>query len=113
MTHQLVIGAPLIKANELSEKYVEAMQILGGLLEQQNEIQAALDIYKRAVNHDPYRESAQQGVMRSLVTLKRRTEALRYYNDLERFYQDELGVPPTPETASLYRRILRNESLAD
>jgi LuxR family maltose regulon positive regulatory protein len=103
----------VIRANELSEKYLEAMQILGELLEQQKEVQAALDIYKRAVNYDPYRESAQQGVMRSLVTLNRRTEALRYYNDLERFYQDELGVSPTPETASLYRRILANEPLAD
>jgi LuxR family maltose regulon positive regulatory protein len=103
----------VIKANALSEKYLEALQNLGQLLTQQSDYQAALEVFKRAVNYDPYRESAQQGVMRTLVALERRTEALRYYNELEGFYQDELGVPPTPEMERLYQHILDDDLLAD
>jgi two-component SAPR family response regulator/Flp pilus assembly protein TadD len=101
----------VIKANELSEKYLGALENLGGLFSTQHEHQMALDVYKRAVNYDPYRESAQRGVMRSLVGLRRRAEALRYYSELEQFLQAELGAAPTPETERLYRRILANEPL--
>lgn len=103
----------VIKANELSEKYLAALESLGDLLTRQQEYQIALDVYKRAVSYDPYRESAQRGVMRSLVALQRRVEALRHYNELERFFQDELGASPTPETKRLYQRILANEPLSD
>jgi LuxR family maltose regulon positive regulatory protein len=101
----------VIKANQLSEKYLNAVESLGTLLTQQHNYQSALEVYNRAVEHDPYRESARRGVMRSLTGLKRRAEALRYYNELEEFLRAELGTLPTPETESLHRRILANEPL--
>jgi DNA-binding SARP family transcriptional activator len=101
----------VMRANELSEKYLDALDDLGHLLTEQQEYQSALDIYKRAVNYDPYRESARRGVMRSLVALQRRVEALRHYNELEHFLEDELGASPTAETETLYQRILENEPL--
>jgi LuxR family maltose regulon positive regulatory protein len=103
----------VLKTNELSEKYLMALEHLGDLLTRQQDHQTALDVFRRAVNYDPYRESAQRGVMRSLVALRRRVEALRHYNELEHFLQLELGASPTPETETLYQRILANEPLTD
>jgi LuxR family maltose regulon positive regulatory protein len=103
----------VIKANELSERYLKALESLGSLLFRQQEHQVALDIYRRAVNYDPYRESARRGVMCCLFSLGRRVEALRHYRELEQFIQAELGASLTPETERLYQRILANEPLAD
>jgi ATP/maltotriose-dependent transcriptional regulator MalT/two-component SAPR family response regulator len=103
----------VMRANELSEKYLEALDSLGSLLTKQQEHQVALDIFKRAASYDPYRESARRGVMRSLVALQRRVEALRHYNELEHFLETELGASPTAETERLYQRILANEPLVD
>jgi LuxR family maltose regulon positive regulatory protein len=103
----------VIKANDLSEKYLEALESLGRLMIQQAEYQVAHDVYRRAVTYDPYRESAQRGVMRSLVGLQRRAEALRYYNELAAFIGTELGASPMPETEQLYQRILDNDPLTD
>jgi ATP/maltotriose-dependent transcriptional regulator MalT/two-component SAPR family response regulator len=103
----------VIRANQLSEKYLNAVESLGTLLTQQHDYQSALEIYHRAVEQDPYRESTRRGVMRCLTGLKRRAEALRYYNELEEFLRAELGTFPTPETESLYRRILANEPLIE
>lgn len=100
----------LMKANELSEKYLVGLESLGGLLFKRGEYQGAHDVYKRAVNHDPYRESAQRGVIRGLAGLRRRAEALRYFSELEQFFQAELGVSLAPETLGLYQRILAGES---
>jgi len=102
----------VVKANQLSEKYLNALESLGLLLTKQEKYQFALEIYKRATNHDPYRESARRGVMYSLAGLNRRAEALLYYKELEQFLQAELGTLPTPETESLYQRILANEPLS-
>jgi LuxR family maltose regulon positive regulatory protein len=103
----------VIKANELSEKHLETLESLGSLMIQQGEYQVAHDVYKRAVTYDPYRESAQRGVMRSLVGLRRRAEALRYYNELAEFIRTELGASPMPETERLYHRILNDDPLTN
>lgn len=101
----------VLRANELSENYLEALERLGELLGKQQAYHDALEAYRQAVTHDPYRESAQRGVMRILVGLKRHTEALRHFNEFEQFLQNELGASPTLETQELYRRILDNEPL--
>jgi LuxR family maltose regulon positive regulatory protein len=103
----------VLRANELAEKYLKALERLGDLLTAQQDYQGALTTFKRAAGYDPYRESARRGVMQSLFRLKRRSEALRYYNELEDFIQAELGVLPTPETQTLYQRILDNKLLPD
>jgi DNA-binding SARP family transcriptional activator len=102
----------VLRANELSEKYLEALENLGRLLSRQNEYQGALETYRLAVNHDPYRESAQRGILRSMMGLKRRAEALRYYGELEKLLRNELDASPTPETQELYQRILANKPLS-
>jgi ATP/maltotriose-dependent transcriptional regulator MalT/DNA-binding SARP family transcriptional activator len=101
----------VIKASELAEKYLTALEHLGALLIRQRELQSALEVYQRAVHYDPYRESAQRGIMRCYVALGRRAEALRYYGELKAFIRAELKADLTPETMTLYQKILANKSL--
>jgi len=101
----------VIKASELSEKYLTTLEHLGALLMRQREPQSALEIYQRAVHYDPYRESAQRGIMRCYVALGRRAEALRYYRELKAFIRTELKADLTPETVTLYQKILANQPL--
>jgi LuxR family maltose regulon positive regulatory protein len=101
----------VLRASELSEKFLAALDQLGDLFIDQQDYQEALDSFKRAVAYDPYRESSQRGVIRCLFGLERRAEALRYYSEFAEFIQDELGTSPMPETEELYQLILTQESL--
>ena len=101
----------VIKATELSEKYLGGLEAFADLLAKERNHQAALDVYKQAVNYDPYRESSQRGVMLSLMGLNRRAEALRYFGELQEFIAAELGASLAPETQRLHQRILANELL--
>jgi ATP/maltotriose-dependent transcriptional regulator MalT/DNA-binding SARP family transcriptional activator len=100
----------VIKASQLSERYLGAMERLSELLLQQREYQTALDVCTRAVNYDPYRESFRRRTMRCLLELGRRSDALLYYQETEQFIRDELGVSVAPETESLYQHILARNS---
>jgi DNA-binding SARP family transcriptional activator len=94
-----------IRASELLGEYLMASESLGHLLLQQRQCRAALEVYKSAIGRDPCRESAWRGLMRSLVGLGRRAEALRSYSELRQLLKTELGVSPMPDTERLYERI--------
>jgi DNA-binding SARP family transcriptional activator len=99
----------MLKANELAEKHLDALESLGQLWDKQQEYQFALETYRKAIVHDPYREAAQRGVMRSLVKLGRQAEALRHYSEFAGFLKEELDTSPMPETEALYAQILENQ----
>ena len=91
-------------------RFLDALERLGGLYAQQNEPSMALEVFQRAVNYDPYRESVQRGIMRCLTEMGRRAEALRYYREVEQFIKSELSASLAPETQALYRNILQSKA---
>jgi LuxR family maltose regulon positive regulatory protein len=103
----------VMRATELSAEFLSALECTGNLFRKQDDFRSALDLYSRAVKHDPFRESARRGVMLCLVGLDRRADALRYYQDTARYFHRELGTTLTHETAVLYRRILSQVPLVD
>jgi DNA-binding SARP family transcriptional activator/class 3 adenylate cyclase len=69
------------------------------------EHQEAAGWYERLLESDPVNEEAVQGLLEILVGRGKRTEALRRYRQFEQRLEDELGVPPEPETLALVAQI--------
>ncbi len=65
----------------------------------------AIEAGRLILREDPSRESAYRGLMRCLVLLGRRDEALQLYHRAIEALNGELGVEPSPETRDLYERI--------
>jgi DNA-binding SARP family transcriptional activator len=65
----------------------------------------ALAYARRALELDPWRESAHRQAMRLLAAVGERGAALAQYERCRRTLADELGIEPEEETASLYQAI--------
>jgi ATP/maltotriose-dependent transcriptional regulator MalT/DNA-binding SARP family transcriptional activator len=66
----------------------------------------SMDYARRAIERDPCREEAYRVLMQALALLGQRAEALRWFRECESALSRELGVKPSPETVTLYRRLL-------
>jgi tetratricopeptide (TPR) repeat protein len=85
---------------------------LAELHEAQQHYSAAYDTILRAVALDPLQEETQRVAMRIQYASGDRAGAIRRYEQLRAQLDDELGVPPMPETRALYDAIV-TESLDD
>jgi DNA-binding SARP family transcriptional activator len=66
----------------------------------------ALTYAHEAVHVAPFSERSHRLVMRAHLAAGNRAEALRSYEGLRLMLADELGVPPEPESESLYQEAL-------
>jgi DNA-binding SARP family transcriptional activator len=74
------------------------------------DLAAAEHAARRAIEEDPYRESAHAALMEILAARGNVAQALRVYDDLRHFLRDELGVTPAGEVTALNERLLRADS---
>lgn len=65
----------------------------------------ALELAKRLVGLDPYRESGHRRLMKLHAAAGDRAEAIRQYQACERLLRDELDIAPAEETTSLLEKI--------
>src|SRR4051812_30235934 len=70
---------------------------------------AAIDVLERAVVVDPLHEAAHRALMRLFSETGRRQQALAQYHRLGQALRRDLGAAPDPQTARLYRALLRGE----
>ncbi len=77
---------------------------------QRGEWAAAIACARRALELEPWRESAHRQVMLLLTLQGERDGALRQYEQCRRLLETELGVAPAPETEALYRRIAAGDA---
>jgi predicted ATPase/DNA-binding SARP family transcriptional activator len=63
------------------------------------------------LGHDPLREDTVRELMSLCYQVGDRAGALNAYQQFERCLEDELGVPPMPETQALHQAILQNKPL--
>lgn len=81
----------------------QALQALDRLYvewEQRGDLQAALEVARETLSHDPWNEPALQRCMR-LLSGERRDEALRLYQEFAERLQLELGLQPQAQTMAL------------
>ena len=99
------------RQEELSREYGEALLFLGRLLFEQGRHDEAAEAYRKAVARDGYLEEAHRGLMRSHAALGERGRALRHYEELVELLDDQLGIPPAPETVALHERLRAGEGV--
>jgi DNA-binding SARP family transcriptional activator/class 3 adenylate cyclase len=107
----LVQGEPLpedryedwaaVVRERVQRRWREVCLRLAGLCASRGTHQEAAGWYERLLESDPLNEEAVQGLLAILVERGKRTEALRRYRQFEQWLEDELGVPPQPETVAL------------
>jgi len=79
---------------------------LAGHYEGLHDYPAALASMRRALAFNPYQEDLQRDVMRLLYLNGDRTGVIRQYESLRKLLDEEMGVPPMPETRNLYDAII-------
>jgi DNA-binding SARP family transcriptional activator len=68
------------------------------LLEENGWREAAVDLLRRALEREPLAEELHRGLIRALMTLDRRAEAVEAYRHCERLLEQVLGVRPSSDT---------------
>jgi DNA-binding SARP family transcriptional activator/class 3 adenylate cyclase/predicted ATPase len=95
----------------LHQRAIDLATKLLGQHESEGQIDAAAAMAARIVALDPLREDAHRALMRLHVRQGRPALAMKQYRALRSTLQRELGVPPDPATASLYRRIAQDRQM--
>ena len=78
----------------------------------QRRYEDALEIGRRLLAEDPFREAAQCELMWLYVLNGQRARALRQYEEYRELLRDELDIDPMPETLALYDHIRRDLNCA-
>lgn len=73
---------------------------------------AALESMRRALAFNGYQEDLQRDVMRLLYLNGDRTGVIRQYESFRKLLDEEMGVPPMPETRNLYDAIISDTYVA-
>lgn len=96
----------------LRTRYLRVLRAWGQQLQQLGRYEEAAAAYHKGLEVNPLAEDCYCQLMCCLAALGRRTEAVMLYRRCCAVLQDELGLPPAPETRSLYLS-LRQESPRD
>lgn len=91
------------------QRYLEALQGLGGILSTQQKSGEASDMYLEILAADPYNESAVRDLMRLALNNDDRTYALSLYDDLRVRLRDEMELKPSKETQLLAKKARMTE----
>lgn len=92
---------------QLRAKFLDLIERLGTLLEEQGKVNEAAAKYLHALEVEPVAEVMCRRVMTTYVRLGRRSEAIGVYQRFSQALRTKLGVPPTQETVSLYHTIAK------
>jgi TolB-like protein/Tfp pilus assembly protein PilF len=65
-----------------------------------------VDVAKRLLDLDPFREASHGALMEAYFLDGERQQALRHYEQCQRFFESEIGTKPGPEIEHLRSRIL-------
>jgi DNA-binding SARP family transcriptional activator len=97
-----------LRREELRNKYLRAVSMLGELLVKRSAYDRAIEVYRSLVSTDILMEEAHRALMRCYILMGERALALRQYQTLVEILQDELGAFPSSETTVLYQSIQQN-----
>lgn len=86
--------------------YIEALTEMGYMRLSENRTEQALNLFKHALDENPFNEPLHRQVMQHYQQLGRYSEAIMHYRNLETEYRQH-GMNLEPETDALYRDIFK------
>jgi DNA-binding SARP family transcriptional activator len=97
------------RRRELQDRYVGVLERLGDLYRGVDDDRACLDVARKIVAVEPFRESAHRELMRCYARQGQQHLALRQYLDCATALEAALETRPEPQTVELYEQIRRRE----
>lgn len=85
--------------------FVNATLSLAAHYLEHNETDLALEFCNRIISEDPLREDAHRIAMRVHAATGNRAGVNRQYEVCQQVLEEELGVPPSPQTTALYKTL--------
>jgi WD40 repeat protein/DNA-binding SARP family transcriptional activator len=99
----------LLTREQLQRHMLTALQVLVDHHEQNGDLQRALDLARRGLEIDPWREGARGQLMRLLALSGQRAAALAQYESYSGLLATELGVEPSAALQVAYESLLKGE----
>ncbi|HEX9131750.1 MAG TPA: AAA family ATPase [Ktedonobacteraceae bacterium] len=99
----------LTERDRLRQAFLEALERLVDLQEQERDYEAAIDTAQHLLRDDPLREATYRRLMRLYATSGDRAAALRIYHTCSTVLERELTAQPSKATREIYERLLRTE----
>src|SRR3954452_15143702 len=93
----------------LNERHLALLLEFSARLMESGDSRAAIEALEGAVVIDPLHEAAHRALMRLFAATGRRQQALAQYHRLRGALRRDLEAEPDPQTAELYRALLRGE----
>jgi len=97
----------------LTEAHLGMLLALAGRVAADGDAAAAIEALEQAVVIDPLHEAAHRALMRQFAATGRRQQALAQYHQLRAALRRAFEAEPDPETARLYRQLLRGAGAPD
>jgi len=94
-----------VRRDELRRRFETALLAAGRMHMAAGKYQAAVTLFRRAVEHEPLNESAHRELMTCWAELGETARAVRHYAELTALLNDQVGVPPAAETTALAERL--------
>ncbi|MBI4788394.1 MAG: hypothetical protein HY782_15285, partial [Chloroflexi bacterium] len=102
----------LPERERLHQLFIDGLNRLIGLLENQGDYRGAIQYAQLLLHHDPLHEDVYRTLMRLYALGEDRAAALRTYQTCRAVLQKELDVEPSPATHQAYQRLLELPSAA-
>jgi predicted ATPase/DNA-binding SARP family transcriptional activator len=99
------------QTERLKDQLASALERLIRWQRDEGEMDAAIAYARRWLALDATHEPAQQRLMRLYALSGQQSAALRQYQLCQATLAEELGVPPSPQTVALYKRIRAGEEI--
>jgi SARP family transcriptional regulator, regulator of embCAB operon len=94
------------RRRQLRDAHLRSMECLSRIHIANGEPAIAADLCRRAIETEPFRETAYQLLMRAHAAAGNRAEALRTYEQCRRLLAEELGADPSRETQAVHLELL-------
>lgn len=98
---------------KLQRQYFDALTNLAEYYHANSRSEEALVLYQQIVSADPYQEEIHREIMRIYVELRQRAAAVKHYQELKDFLQEDLGIDPMPETTELFEEAVGDAEQVD
>ncbi|MDO4482133.1 MAG: BTAD domain-containing putative transcriptional regulator [Bacillota bacterium] len=92
------------------ELYINAVLEAEAFLEEEGRYDEAAEICRKAVKAEPYNEEICCGLMRCLINLQEKSEAVEVYDRISRILLNDFGLFPSEELKKLYFEAMRSVS---